>query len=56
LLEILTCPVTRTTLHYDRDRQELISRAAGLAFPIRGGVPIMLPSEARQLTEDERRP
>jgi uncharacterized protein YbaR (Trm112 family) len=56
LLEILICPVTRTTLHYDRDRQELISRAAGLAFPIRGGVPIMLPAEARELSEDERRP
>jgi hypothetical protein len=54
LLEILICPVTRTTLHYDRDRQELISRAAGLAFPIRGGVPVMLPGEARELTEQER--
>ena len=56
LLEILICPVTRTTLHYDRERQELISRAAGLAFPIRGGVPIMLPAEARELSEEERRP
>ena len=55
LLEILICPVTRTTLHYDRDKQELISRAAGLAYQIRGGVPIMLPAEARELTEDERR-
>jgi len=55
LLEILICPVTRTTLHYDRDRQELISRAAGLAFPIRGGVPIMLPGEARELSDAERR-
>ncbi len=55
LLEILICPVTRTTLHYDRERQELVSRAAGLAFPIRGGVPIMLPGEARELREDERR-
>jgi len=55
LLEILICPVTRTTLRYDRDRQELISSAAGLAFPIRGGVPIMLPGEARELSEDERR-
>ena len=44
LLEILICPVTRTTLHYDRDRQELISRAAGLAYPIRNGVPVMLPN------------
>ena len=56
LLEILICPVTRTTLHYDPERQELISRAAGLAFPIRGGVPIMLPGEARELSEDERQP
>jgi uncharacterized protein YbaR (Trm112 family) len=55
LLEILVCPLTRTTLHYDRDRQELISRAAGLAYPIRGGVPIMLPEEARELTDAERR-
>ncbi len=55
LLEILVCPVTRTTLHYDREKQELISRAAGLAFPIRGGVPIMLPGDARELTDEERR-
>jgi uncharacterized protein YbaR (Trm112 family) len=55
LLEILVCPVTRTTLHYDRERQELVSRTAGLAYPIRGGVPIMLPGEARELSDDERR-
>jgi uncharacterized protein YbaR (Trm112 family) len=55
LLEILICPVTRTTLHYDREKQELISKAAGLAYPIRGGVPIMLPAEARELSDDERR-
>ena len=54
LLEILVCPLTRTTLRYDRDRQELFSRAAGLAFPIRDGVPIMLTAEARELTEQER--
>ena len=54
LLEILICPVTRTTLHYDRDKQELVSKAAGLAYPIRGGVPIMLPGEARELSDDER--
>jgi uncharacterized protein YbaR (Trm112 family) len=54
LLEILVCPLTRTTLHYDNERQELISRAAGLAYPIRGGLPIMLPAEARALSEDER--
>ena len=55
LLEILICPQTRTTLSYDRERQELVSRAAGLAYPIRGGVPIMLPGEARELSDDERK-
>ena len=54
LLEILVCPVTRTRLHYDPERQELVSKAAGLAYPIRGGVPIMLASEARALSEAER--
>ncbi|MBU6499218.1 MAG: Trm112 family protein [Rhodospirillales bacterium] len=49
LLEILICPLTRTALEYDRARGELISRAAGLAYPIRDGVPIMLPEEARVL-------
>jgi uncharacterized protein len=49
LLEILVCPVTKTTLEYDRDRQELISRAARLAFPIRDGIPILLEEEARRL-------
>lgn len=49
LLEILVCPVTRTTLEYDREAGELISRAAGLAYPIRDGIPIMLPEEARSL-------
>ncbi len=51
LLEILVCPVTRATLSYDAARQELISRAAKLAYPIRDGVPIMLPEEARALAE-----
>ncbi len=54
LLEILVCPLTRTMLRYDRERQELISRAAGLAYPIRGGMPIMLAAEARELSEEER--
>lgn len=49
LLEILVCPVTKTTLVYDRAANELISQAAGLAFPVRDGIPIMLPEEARQL-------
>lgn len=49
LLEILVCPVTKTTLEYDPVRQELVSRAAKLAYPIRDGIPIMLPDEARPL-------
>ena len=49
LLEILVCPLTKTTLEYDAGRQELISRAAKLAYPIRDGIPIMLPDEARAL-------
>ena len=51
LLEILVCPLTKTTLDYDAERQELISRAAGLAYPIRDGIPIMLPEEARKLDQ-----
>lgn len=51
LLEILVCPVTRKPLVYDREAGELISRAAGLAYPIRDGIPIMLPEEARKLTD-----
>jgi uncharacterized protein YbaR (Trm112 family) len=54
LLEILVCPLTKTALRYDREKQELISRAAGLAYPIRGGIPVMLPGEARQLGDEER--
>ncbi len=53
LLEILVCPLTKGPLDYDRARQELISRAARLAFPIRDGIPIMLSDEARRLDEDE---
>jgi uncharacterized protein YbaR (Trm112 family) len=54
LLEILVCPVTRTTLIYDRAKKELISKAAGLAYPIRDGIPIMLPEEARELSDEEK--
>jgi uncharacterized protein YbaR (Trm112 family) len=49
LLEILVCPLTKTTLEYDAGRQELVSRAARLAYPIRDGIPIMLPEEARKI-------
>ncbi len=55
LVESLVCPVTKAALSYDRQRQELVSRAAGLAYPIRDGVPIMLASEARTLDDEERR-
>jgi hypothetical protein len=51
LLELLVCPLTRATLSYDAERQELISRAAKLAYPIRDGIPIMLPDEARRLED-----
>ncbi|MEI9891474.1 MAG: Trm112 family protein [Caulobacteraceae bacterium] len=53
LLEVLVCPVTRTPLVYDRVRQELVSKAARLAYPVRDGVPVMLPEEARALGEGE---
>ena len=49
LLELLVCPLTKTTLEYDSQRQELISRAMRLAFPIKDGIPIMIEDEARQL-------
>jgi uncharacterized protein YbaR (Trm112 family) len=55
LLEILVCPLTKGPLRYDRERQELVSKEAGLAYPIRDGIPIMLPEEARELTDEERR-
>ena len=51
LLEILVCPVTKTTLRYDREKQERISEKARLAFPIRDGIPIMLVDEARSLDD-----
>jgi uncharacterized protein YbaR (Trm112 family) len=51
LLEILVCPLTKTRLRYDRAAQELISDAASLAYPIRDGIPVMLPDEARKLDE-----
>jgi uncharacterized protein YbaR (Trm112 family) len=53
LLEVLVCPVTRTPLTYDRAKGELISKAARLAYPVRDGVPVMLPEEARPLAEGE---
>ena len=53
LLEILVCPVTKGALVYDRARQELISKSARLAYPIRDGIPVMLEDEARKLTSEE---
>jgi len=52
LLELLVCPVTKMPLQYDAERQELISKSAGLAYPIRDGIPIMLPDEARELPRE----
>lgn len=51
LLEILVCPLTKGRLDYDAERQELVSRQAKLAYPVRDGIPIMLPEEARPLTD-----
>ncbi len=53
LLDILVCPVTKAPLIYDKERQELISKAARLAYPIRDGIPVMLEEEARPLTDEE---
>jgi uncharacterized protein len=53
LLEILVCPVTKGALVFDRDRQELVSKSARLAYPIRDGIPVMLEDEARKLTAEE---
>ncbi|WP_028301158.1 Trm112 family protein [Oceanospirillum beijerinckii] len=54
LLALLVCPVTQSKLIYKKEQQELISKAAGLAFPIRDGIPVMLENEARTLTAEER--
>lgn len=53
LLEILVCPISKTKLYYDKDKQELVSTAANLSFPVRDGIPILLEDEARQLTAEE---
>ena len=54
LLEILVCPITKASLTYKADKDELWCRASGLAYPVRDGIPIMLEDEARQLTPEER--
>jgi uncharacterized protein YbaR (Trm112 family) len=56
LLDLLVCPLTKATLRYDRERNELVSEQAGLAYPIRDGIPIMLVEEARPLDGSERVP
>jgi uncharacterized protein YbaR (Trm112 family) len=53
LLELLVCPVTKGPLEYDREKQELVSRSARLAYPIRDGIPVLLEDEARTLTDEE---
>ena len=53
LLELLVCPVTKGTLEYDRVRQELLSRSARLAYPVRDGIPILLENEARTMSDEE---
>ncbi len=53
LLELLVCPVTKGPLDFDRERQELISRSARLAYPVRDGIPVMLENEARTLSDEE---
>ncbi len=53
LLEMLVCPVSKATLHYDREKQELLSYEAKLAYPIRDGIPIMLADEARKLKDSD---
>ena len=53
LLQILVCPVTKQPLYWDKEAQELVSKAAGLAYPVRKGIPIMLPEEARKLGEEQ---
>ena len=52
ILEKLVCPLTRNPLHYDKEKQELISNSVGLAFPIRNGIPILLIDEARKINEE----
>ena len=54
LLSILVCPVSKAPLEYDREKQELLCRASGLAYPIRDGIPVMLESEARPLSTEEK--
>ncbi|MGH1373177.1 MAG: Trm112 family protein [Cellvibrionaceae bacterium] len=54
LLSLLVCPVTKAPVEYDKDKQELVCWASGLAYPVRDGIPVMLEGEARELTQEEK--
>jgi uncharacterized protein YbaR (Trm112 family) len=54
LIDLLVCPVTKSSLQYDKEKQELVASASGLSYPIRDGIPVMLESEARQLSDEEK--
>lgn len=54
LLTILVCPVSKAPLEYDRQKEELVCKASGLAYPVRDGIPVMLEEEARHLTDEEK--
>jgi uncharacterized protein len=54
LIDLLVCPVTKSSLQYDKEKQELIALASGLSYPIRDGIPVMLELEARQLSDEEK--
>lgn len=54
LLSILVCPVSKAPVEYDEEKQELVCKASGLAYPVRDGIPVMLEEEARQLTSEEK--
>ena len=54
LIDLLVCPITKSSLLYDKDKQELIAVASGLAYPIADGIPVMLETEARELSDEEK--
>lgn len=54
LLSLLVCPVSKAPVEYDKEKQELVCVASGLAYPVRDGIPVMLEGEARQMTEEEK--
>jgi uncharacterized protein len=54
LIDLLVCPITKSSLQYDKEKQELVALASGLSYPVRDGIPVMLESEARQLSDEEK--